>query len=599
MTNIDDVSADLTVLINSVALNASDFNMTCGDTATPFEMYIYSAGSTPTIESVTERAVVGDSLNLVLNGLSEIPEDNVFVFGGQTPVACMSSNFSSETEPLYSMAATMRSYLATAEYECIVPDIPPGAYRTLLHVAGKGWGYARLDSSVVHVHPRIEAVSETSGSLRGGTSLTLQMTGISPSDIAGTRVHIGNTPCPVQSISSGGQLVCTTQAAQDDGYSSIVNRDSPLAHWTLQADYYRGDGSYVESDGEHWFRSGGTLGIRANASVSQSGVITTQQRGISNNNVTDQSAFFQSAFIQTPALSEFSQSSGFAMDLWVKVPQTTENYQVVVDASDFVDNSARGFVLMLNPCSQLEFWIATATTENSTNSSSQCEVISDTSNCPLATCSGYLDVPVSESALPSGVWHVLRTEYRNLSSWQYVHYGWSVDSNLLPEYCERDEQCYGLQVLHINNFVVEERTTYLPSHNSPISIGGSNVLPFTGYLDEVAFYNKPLESKQVHTRVQYGISESQPIWVTVNGVDGVGRGSVPNLAYQDLDQTFTNETVINWDTAQELSLDIQEATAIVFEWTGYVCTVEIEHLKIVIFFYPQVTWNFANFSLCL
>ena len=398
--DMEDIAAELSIRVGIVVVNTSTFNITCGDTVSPFQSYTYSAAATPVIQSVTPAATVGDSIDLVLNGLSDIAEDNVFVFGGQVPAACISSNFSGHTAPLNSTVATARTYLASTEIQCTVPNMSPGRYHPILHVAGRGWGYVSLDNSVIRIQPRIDAISETSGSLRGGTSLTIHTTGIAPSDIAKTRVFIGNTPCSLQSINSGGQLVCTTQASRDDGYSSVVDRDKALAYWNLQADYYRSNGSYLNSDGEQWFRSGGVLGVRANASIS--GTVMTQQRGISGNSVTDQATFFQASYIQTPVLPELSDAAGFAMDLWIKVPQARDYYQIIVDSSSFGSGVASGYLLMLNPCAQLEFWLATgiAAQNYTTNSSLECELIRNSSQCSQ-DCSGYLNV-LEGSDLPAG-----------------------------------------------------------------------------------------------------------------------------------------------------------------------------------------------------
>ena len=468
-------------------------------------------------------------------------------------------------------------FLPSIEVQCVVPNMSPGVYRAILHVAGRGWGHGSLETSVIQIHPRIDVISENSGSLRGGTSLTIQTTGISSSDIAKTQVFVGNTPCSLQSISGEGQLVCTTQASRDDGYSSIIDRDLPLAYWSLQADYYRSNGSYLNSDGDQWFRSGGILGVRANASIS--GTVMTRQSGISGNAATDQAVFFQTSYIQTPVLSEFSNATGFAMDLWIKVPQAREYYQVVVDSSEFANRIASGYLLVLNPCTQLEFWLATGISllNYAKNSSLECELIRNSSQCSQV-CGGYLNIPEGND-LPAGVWNIIRAEYTNLSLWQYVHFGWvAEDSNGCHP---RADQCNGLQVLYMNNLPIQERTTYLPSLTTPISIGGSGSSqptlnsnqvfgPFVGYLDEVAFYSRPLHSKQVNVRVQYGTRESQPIWITVNGDDGVGQGNVPNIVYQAAERSFTNDSVVNWDAPQEIYLEIRESTSIRFEWTGYV-----------------------------
>ncbi len=577
VVDMEDIAVELSIRVGAVVVNTSALNITCSDTVSPFQSYTYSAAATPLIQSVTPAASVGDSIDLVLTGLSDLAEDNVFVFGGQAPATCISSNFSGHTAPLNSTAATMRTYLVSTEVHCTVPNISPGRYRPIFHVAGRGWGYASLDNSVIRIQPKIDAISETSGSLRGGTSFTIHTTGIAPSDIAETRVFVGNTPCSLQSINSRGQLVCTTQAGRDDGYSSVVDQDMALAYWSLQADYYRSNGSYLNSDGEQWFRSSGVLGVRANASVS--GTVMTRQSGISGNSATDQAAFFQSSYMQTPVLPEFSDAAGFAMDLWIKVPQAGDYYQIIVDSSSLGSGVASaGYLLMLNPCTQLELWLATGISAQNytTNSSLECELIRNSSQCSQR-CSGYLHV-LEDSDLPAGVWSIVRAEYTNLSMWEYVHFGWAADSD--DDCYPPADHCSGLQVLYSNSDRIEERTTYLPPVTTPVSIGGSSnsppalssnqaLGPFEGYLDEVAFYSRPLHSQQIQAHVRYGTTESQPVWITVNGRDGVGQGNIPNIVYSSRDQRFTNDTVVNWDAPQDMFLEIEESTSIQFEWTGY------------------------------
>lgn len=190
----------------------------------------------------------------------------------------------------------------------------------------------------------------------------------------------------------------------------------------------------------------------------------------------------------------------------------------------------------------------------------------------------YLKVVICQQDL--GVWNIIQAEYTNLSTWQYVHFGWAADGS--DDCYPPGDQCSGLQVLYSSNLRTEERTTYLPSLTTPVSIGGSSNRPpaalssnqafgpFEGYLDEVAFYSRPLHPQQIQARVHYGTTESQPVWITVNGKDGVGQGNVPNVVYSITDRGFTNDTVVNWDAPQDMYLEIEESTSIRFEWTGYV-----------------------------
>lgn len=525
-----------------------------------------------------------------MSGLSDTASDNLFLFGGNLPLTCTADDLGILSTTLNTTNVGVgNTYIETVTVvQCTLPnDILPGKYRTLLHVSGRGWASAVLEDTSIEIRPRIDSSPHISSiSLRGGVPITLQTTGLLPSSIADTRVVIGNTPCQIQSISANGELTCLTQAAVDDGYSSIVHQNLPVGYWTLQADLPRG-----ESDGIWSFRNWGSLGNLANAVTF--GDVVNGQEGISGNAVTDQAASFDDSHLRVPALEEFSMPAGFAAEFWLKSNVNVQNYRIVFSSTSYEDEIARGYAVLLNPCSQIEFWTATDETFTPSSASGsasgfasgsalmpQCELINDISECS-SSCTGQLTIADS-AVLPQGVWNVIRSESFDWMEWVHVYFDWTVTADRRDLYeesssedCTLDNLCNGTQTLSVNGFSITASTNFVRATNVPIEIGGSssiglvpNVSPFDGKLDEIAFYSRPLSQSDIDSRVFYGVSTEQPIWLSVEGVDGIGTGAVPNVEYPEWNPIFTNEMVVDWDNVQDGDYSLDSSTALRFEWTG-------------------------------
>lgn len=596
-------------------------------------MYTYAASATPTLRSLSQqRAVAGDNITLELLGLSDVEDDNVLVFGS-TNIPCSSPSprilSTSRTRPSRDTATVARTY-SNYTVECVLPNLAAGKYRPVLHVAGRGWGYSYLEDTVLTIYPQItSAPSIVSGSLRGGTSTTMSTRGLSPDDVLRTRVKIGSTPCRVEDIDSQGVLTCFTQAAVDDGYSSLVEASAPLAYWSLQTDYHRSNGSYLDSDGISFFRSTGSLGTLANASVR--GVVSLQQSGISGNNFTDQSIRFdEAAFLHIPDLEELFDPTGFALEFWVKVPHSTPHYRLLVDAASSCETDGCGFVVVLNPCNQIEFWVASREPLNEAAESGDsqdgsrgledisasahggstgglygsgenegglndisvsggrldgdteegnlevCALITATSHCHLSRpCSGYLRVTEQRSLrLPAGVWHVIRSNQFDVSDWNHVYMSWHNSERG----CTASDLCNGTQQLVVNEEHQSIFSTYLGANGGidlggsssvPLATGGiwSGLAPFTGYLDEVAYYNRPLRSQEISDRVRHIVRQSQLVWLEVEGFDGMGEGSTPSIVYLATDPPL-NPVIIDWETAIQSNRILENLTMLQFQWTA-------------------------------
>ncbi len=591
MAEPEETTVPLILAIGSIPVDITSSPPTCQETSSPFIDYTYTASSTPQIVSISpSHTTPGSLIELTLSGLSDVTSENVFLFGGTVPLTCTAYDPAVISTTLNTTnAAIGNTYTETiTTVQCTLPsDILAGNYRTLLNVAGRGWASAVLEDTSIEIRPQIDSAPHISSiSLRGGVSITLQTSGLLPSSITETRVLIGNTPCAMQSVSDNGELTCLTQAAVDDGYSSLITQNSPIGYWTLQADITSG-----ESDGSWSYRNWGSAGSLANAVIV--GDVVNRQEGISGNDVTNQAASFDSSHLVVPAVEEFSMPAGFASEFWLKLDQNDPNYRIVFSSTSYQEEVARGYVVLMNPCNQVEFWIGTG--DSSSQSSAdlfgsaeqvlipECYLISDISECS-SSCTGQLTIDESTD-LPQGTWHVIRSEQIDWMQWTHVYFDWTVTSNrsnLYQEWssedCTIDNLCNGTQTLSVNGFTTIAGTNFLRATNAPIEIGSSsntvdnslntNVLPFDGKLDEIAFYSRPLIQSDIDARMAYGSSEEQPIWLSIEGLDGVGTGAVPNVEYPEWNPAFTNEMVVDWDNVQNGEYSLDTSTALRFEWTG-------------------------------
>ena len=508
-----------------------------------------------------------------------MPEDNVFTIGGKP---CIAPVRVSATATFPDFTPSIALMYNNHNFDCTIPHLEPGTYRVVMHVAGRGWAHSVGDETIVIKPANRGDTAPLTGSLRGGLEILVYTRGLSPADITKTRVDIGNTPCPVQRITDSGEVTCITQAARDDGYSSVVEHSNALAYWSLQADYFEPDGLYIGSDGTNWFRSGGSLGTDANAAIV--GAVIGRQDGISGNNITDQAANFNASYIEVPGLEELSNPAGFGYELWMKVPERSEKYQIIVDSGSFTNDTSRGYLLVLNPCNELEFWLATGQSLSSFSDTIDCPSINQ-SQCSVP-CNGYSIIEQSGETmgtLPAGVWHVIRTLQSDWSGWHQVAFGWEADNyEQADENCTNINLCSGTQELYVDSSIVNSsETTYLHSPDASFQIGGTTRLPvditmtstefqlgpFAGYLDEISIYSKPLEDSEVSRHHFYGSSERQPVWITVDGVDGVGTGVVPNVVYPELVPEFEQEMIVDWESVQDGDYTVENNTAIRVEWT--------------------------------
>lgn len=624
---LTDIEATLTLKVDSLPIEVPP-SIVCGALSENFDHYTYAATQTPHVSGTSSPIFSYLNENTVMiSGLATTPEHNLFTIGGK---ACLSSGkFSSLVKPAHSGPADDSvSYTNMEEsVDCELDSVKPGVYRPILHVAGKGYGLV-TDDAIVKVVPSYGPahLHGSRGSLRGGTLLEINVRGLSEDDITKTRVEIGNTPCHVQRIDPvARKIYCITQPARDDGYSSLVHELDPIAYWSLQADYYDLEGAFIDSDGEVKYRNTGTLGSSSDAIVR--GDVIGREAGISGSMLTNQAALFNKSYVEVPFHSEFARPTGFGMELWLKMPSNIDygisgsgllsdpltsgyssisqsdsqsgsgdplwdstipqdhsgSYHIVVDFASFSNGVAHGYVIVINPCGQPEFWLASRQSINTFTDSEDCPLLtsSQCSSSPPTACSGY-SVAVMATAygnLPPGVWSIIRCGNCDVTEWSLLSFGWEADNLELADVdCASLDLCSGKQVFYFNDIFIDTvPTPYSPGTNRSLVFGGTDRLPlgelsdsqtsfstgFVGHLDEISVYSHPMSSEKAHEHYEYGSTEKQKVWIRVDSMDGITMGSFA----LEWNGAFEQVEYLNWNVARG-QMELSNNTALVFTWTG-------------------------------
>ena len=592
------ISSPLSVIIDSipVSFTASDIcNQTLNDS---LPQYSFSIDETPHILSVTPSDVEqGDTIQVTVSGIMNIKDYNILTIGGKP---CTESNHTSINNSFPISDVPDEFEYISAVVDCTVPDVYPGDYRIVLHTAGRGWAFGKLNDTRISVKSSItDIVSVVLGSLRGGVLLSIPIRGIHSNLIGHTTVHIGNTPCPIQRIEDIGttpqigNIICKTRAIAGDGYSSFV-RSTALAYWSLQADFYDGSGYLDGSESSELFSSYGLMGNSTPAVIM--GIVTQRHSGISGNNYTDQSAYFDSAYIRVSSFQQYHDLKSFSFEFWMKSFSPVGKYVILASSYESSEDITSGFILMLNPCNQMEYWLSTGESVSDTSEvDDDCELVHTGSDCTTLCDNGRIVQSTNDSfqyQIPIGVWSIVRSSNisEGDSDWVHVVFGFEADEskNNNPFNCITNsmaEKCTGLQVLYLNSNQFETNTTYQHTTSSNIEFGGSSALPiginpnslvhnsqlypYIGYIDEISLFDHMITGEDVINHYHYGTTEEQPIWIRTEYNDGIGNGMVPNLEFTQLETVFDDIVLnINLNDVRNGEYTVPKRKGIEFYWTG-------------------------------
>lgn len=168
--------------------------------------YSYSSDRTPMVTTVTPSTYSGDeNITIDGSGFAEQPEDNIITVGGE-----------------YTCSPIMAS---SSQIVCSLPALPAKSYELSLKVCNisndRCFGYASISdsASMITSIANLTSVSPMSGSVAGGTALTIVGTGFS-SDISSITVTIGGQQCEVR-FANYSTIMCLTSANDVEGTYSV------------------------------------------------------------------------------------------------------------------------------------------------------------------------------------------------------------------------------------------------------------------------------------------------------------------------------------------------------------------------------------------
>ena len=262
-------------------------------------------------------------------------------------------------------------------------------------------------------------------------------------------------------------------------------------------------------------------------------------------------------------------------------PSNPGPYQIVVDFTSYSDGVTGGYAILINPCGQLEFWVATDIDYFPDTETCSLLSASDCSPSTPAPCSG-LSV-VATGYLPTGVWSVIRCSDCELGTeWALVSAGWELDKEEEEDTDDSLMAQSGTQVLYFNSRLVGSvTTTYSTPSERPLLIGGTDRLSlseglveglhvpltgFQGYVDEVSVHHHPLSGKEAKELFMYGSTEKQKVWIRVEPVDGIGIGHNLDKVLK-WNGAFNAVQNLDWNGVSDSELEIDEGKALFFEWT--------------------------------
>ncbi|XP_019729703.1 PKHD1 like 1, tandem duplicate 1 [Hippocampus comes] len=110
---------------------------------------------------------------------------------------------------------------------CLLPVLPPGLHDVHVQVGNKGYAQTSnvLDASIEYVL-EVHGISPTTGSLMGGTQLTISGSGFSQ-NVSDNKVYFGESECEVQ-VASENELRCRLQSQEETHI--VTNQGSHPVH---------------------------------------------------------------------------------------------------------------------------------------------------------------------------------------------------------------------------------------------------------------------------------------------------------------------------------------------------------------------------------
>ena len=155
----------------------------------------------------------GDTLTVTGHSLSLTASENIIEVGGESCDVLSASEDTSFTPPDCPVTSCTQQMRTVTTLTCKLPHLDSRGPHSVTLGTRTGGISPRLDGATVVTSPELRNLSPASGSMAGGTQLTLYGDGLS-SRKADLEVTVGGVRCPVTSTNAS-HVTCTTPSAAD------------------------------------------------------------------------------------------------------------------------------------------------------------------------------------------------------------------------------------------------------------------------------------------------------------------------------------------------------------------------------------------------
>eukprot|EP00742_Colponemidia_sp_Colp-10_P000666 GILJ01000725.1.p1 GENE.GILJ01000725.1~~GILJ01000725.1.p1 ORF type:complete len:5003 (-),score=847.36 GILJ01000725.1:252-15260(-) len=451
-------------------------------------------------------------------------------------IVAKSGMYQTMTEKVDVVVCSSQYLMTPTQLVCnISHEVGAGSYRVSVKVGNFGESFATKGLDQLYIFPHVTGISQTVGSQAGGSVLTITGKHFRK-EIAKNIVLIGKTSCKVLQSNSD-QILCQVQEVVDDGYSTVIKQDLPLAHWRMQNCISKASNQTKACSATNQIvLNEGSLASAANIAVAT--VATTIQFGQTGITgiASDTSASFINAYLRSASfVPQLNPNQQFSIELWMRPGSVTGSYQFVLNSLSLLPAS-QGYGLFINPCGKLEFWLGVGRIASSYDKLF-CRNVSTMATCVPCPFNQTIVVkaPLFDPLHTSHLYSIATSSaVIQVNAWTHVVASFDINS--------------GKQSIYINgqlssNVTLPAGTSFVPNTDVSTSfyVGGINNATvgsshFNGQLDEVAVYSTPLTSNQISDHFTFASNGSQPINVIVGSFPA--STTVKPFAFR-FDQTVT------------------------------------------------------------
>jgi hypothetical protein len=235
-------------------------------------------------------------------------------------------------------------------------------------------------------------------------------------------------------------------------------------------------------------RNRGSMGLLGDAHVSATGVqLNAAAASFAASQQNDYSVRFEGADaaqqIRVPFRAGFNSAAAFAVELWVQLDSTAAagQAQLIVANANVAAAAANGWLLWLNPCGELDFWLAATS-----GAAAATAPATSMDAAGAASCAAYRTATADAAVFQ---WSAVTSDAAVATDvWTHVA--------LSYEAATQRQALYVNGALQGSGSATVVSAAFVANTAAPLVFGGgiaatANVAPFRGSLDEIALWSAP------------------------------------------------------------------------------------------------------------